>query len=345
MIRWTEQQDVLRLDVGDRARALVATLLCILLFVQCGFFALVSVDFLVGGGPWKQMSVSLFLSGSSWAFSRVVFAVGEGYRERAGWVELAVRGGLARWGGPDAPEMKSPVRVSRFEVVIGERNSLSIDALVPDGPPRRVFGPWDRMEPTFMARVVEELNANLGTVESSEATVVAPPPRMDLEERPALRAAVDRLASHSGPFRFDLRRPGHVVIPAVAGVLSLVVWASAGFPQEALWPILGASGLMLAFIRHLRIPWVEVASPGGHVRWGVRSVVEQSEIEVRQFDAESQGRFVQDPTRWVLVAVLADQSRVRLFRGRRVLPRSRAICTALLLNSVLAPGVGSPETR
>ena len=86
-------------------------------------------------------------------------------------MEISIRGGAARWGGPALPGMDEAVAVSRFEVVRGFAAMRGIYAVLPGGERRRVFGPWSGGAEKGIDRLLEGMNANLGTVESSVATL------------------------------------------------------------------------------------------------------------------------------------------------------------------------------
>ncbi len=90
------------------------------------------------------------------------------YESWAGWAEIAVRGGSARWGGGGGEPQVEMVAVGRFEVIDDAHEGPLMRAILPDGRRLVVYGPWNATLRPLLVRLADEMNANLGVIDAPE---------------------------------------------------------------------------------------------------------------------------------------------------------------------------------
>ena len=339
MIRWTEHKDCYRLDVSYRGRYWLSGCLAMSSGMGC---LVVLIVFLQGSGPttletWLWMLFIAALFGAI-AWSIVWYAFGHSRQEA--WIEVSIRGGTARWGGPGSPETPTFIPVTRFEPT--RSGGMAIDAVLPDGEQRRVMGPWAGVSHIDFARIVDGLNANLGTIESLAApTSLA---GSDLEAEPEIRRILETWSGISGPYRVELKDRDWLVICCL--FLSLVAWwcwdaIQSGRPVSPWAFVVGAAFWFIGFYFYRYTPWVEVVSRGGAIRWGLGPRTICLEARARSIVAEPRG-WSGNEYSWTLAGELADGRHVRLLGWPHRMQQRQALAFAYLLNWALRPNEPVP---
>ncbi len=164
MIRWTERADSLRLEYSHGLRS---TLWGCFGVVQA-VLAAVCLVLIVAVLKSKHEVVCilpLFLTALFGVAASLCFDLMRSLSSWRGWVEIAIRGHAARWGGPGHAEMRDRVPVERFYLRLDDDGSASLLAVLPGGEQVPVLGPWNWRLQEEVVRLAEELNANLGEID------------------------------------------------------------------------------------------------------------------------------------------------------------------------------------
>lgn len=170
MISWRETQEHYRLDVSHRGWMGIEAALSAFLAGGAIFMTLFMAQAMARHPRMWQRESSLWaVPPLIVALSLVSLRAALEYRRMRGWVEVSIRGGLVRWGGPRLPEMPAPVPVLKFEPIW--EKGPGIVAWRSDGLLVPVMGPWKRLEFDRAKRLVEQLNACLDTRQASAALV------------------------------------------------------------------------------------------------------------------------------------------------------------------------------
>ncbi len=333
MFRWTEQKDCYRLDVSHGGTAALHGCLAVSLGTIFAAVALIVV-FASKRSETPLLGV-LVMAGIVASIVWYCWSSSRAYARAKGWIEISIRGGTARWGDSSQPGMASPVHVSRFEAAQEGRQGFSIEALLPGGERRRALGPWTAVSMPVVQKTVLELNANLGTVESSEATVVPPP--VNVPQHPSVLRLLETWSRIPGPYRVEVRdRVRPLILLILVAWLLYTAWTGwrEGKPVPLYNHPLTACIAFLAFYFG-RTRWVEVARRGGLVRWGTGTSVTRTDVQVLAFEPEPVTRL--DAQHWTLAAVLENGERQQVFRWPNSMAQGQAITFAHLLNWALQP--------
>ncbi len=128
MIRWTEQTEVYRLEYSHRLQEIASSLVAVVFGILC-FAALFGFLKVVEDAKWWRGAPFLVLG---FVAALVMWFAGRTsthYGPMRGWVEVSVRGCTVRWGGPQFPDMPSPIAVTCFQVSYDDRARGGIDAV------------------------------------------------------------------------------------------------------------------------------------------------------------------------------------------------------------------------
>ncbi|GEM_PF-1498019 len=340
MIRWTEHTEFYRLEYSHRLQAVVCGALSV-------FMCLVAVVGIVGvlgalmDGPWARCVPFLILTAIAVPLAWVAGRLASAYESKCGWVEVSIRGCTARWGGRLLPSMEAPLPIFRFQVFYDARARGGIEAILPDGGRRLLLGPWEGDDAVRLLKLSEELNANLGSVESSAATLAPPPARLEGPPDAATRRTLAGWRLRSGPYRvvvFDGR--SLIAVPAIALALGLLGWGDSLPAGDLTFAVAGTCALSALwwglFLRHLC--WIEIDAPGGRTRWGRGGATLGEQIAVASFHAEPYPSILGRDDYWTIVAYQPDGQRIVPFARALRVPRRKAIRSAYLLNWALKVG-------